>query len=410
MSRKLLYAVCAIFFLTVTLIFTHDAEAVPAFARQTGMACNACHFQHFPALNAFGRAFKADGYTMIGGESMIEGDLLSLPATLNASLITKIRYQDRNGDAETDINKGVVQFPDEAGFLIGGRAGEHVGFLLEMSIIDGDAGNRFTSFKMPVVFRPYGTSVSVIPFSTDSLGAAYGFELLSTGAVRNIRTLEHRSETSAQQYIGTSGSATGVALAAYQPLWFANYSAWAPVHGDNASGPYLNYLRGAVTPSMSGWNFGAGFQVWNGTTKRIDGGVVRESADAWALDAQAQGMAGRYPLGLYLTYANAAKSKATDIPNMYNSSTYKDKTAWAIVGEVGVVPQRVTLAAAYRGGKNGDPNNDGQDSDNATTLGVTYNPTQNLNLQLNHSWYTGSAKPNAATGDQLTTLMLFAAF
>ncbi|MEK7772930.1 MAG: hypothetical protein AAB307_01165, partial [Deltaproteobacteria bacterium] len=386
---------------------THEAAAVPAFARQTGMACNACHFQHFPVLNAFGRAFKADGFTLVGGESLIEGDLLSLPATLNASLVTKIRYQDANGDAETAINKGEIQFPDEAALLIGGRAGEHIGFLLEMSVKDA---NSFTSFKMPVVFKPYGIGVSVIPYTTDSLGASYGFELLSTGSVRNVRVLEHRNETSAQQYIGTATAATGVALAAHQPLWFANYSAWAPVHDNNASGPYLNYLRGAVTPMVSGWELGAGFQIWNGTTKRVDSGVTREAADAWALDAQAQGMAGRFPLGVYLTYANAAKSDAADIPNMFNSSTYKDKTAWTITGDFGVIPQRVTLAAAYRGAKNGDPNNDGMDSDNATTLGVTYNPTQNMNLQLNHSWYTGSGKPDAATGDQLTTLMLFAAF
>jgi hypothetical protein len=38
-------------FLFVVLGLAQDAGAVPAFARQTGMACNACHFQHFPALN-----------------------------------------------------------------------------------------------------------------------------------------------------------------------------------------------------------------------------------------------------------------------------------------------------------------------------------------------------------------------
>ena len=49
---------------------------MPAFARQTGMACNACHFQHFPALNQFGRTFKQGGFTMVGGQSMIEGSIL----------------------------------------------------------------------------------------------------------------------------------------------------------------------------------------------------------------------------------------------------------------------------------------------------------------------------------------------
>jgi hypothetical protein len=39
------------------------AHAVPSFARQTGMSCNACHTV-WPELNSFGRAFKLDGYTL----------------------------------------------------------------------------------------------------------------------------------------------------------------------------------------------------------------------------------------------------------------------------------------------------------------------------------------------------------
>ncbi|HYC09225.1 MAG TPA: hypothetical protein VEC10_06265, partial [Steroidobacteraceae bacterium] len=39
------------------------AHAVPSFARQTGMACEACHTV-FPELTHFGRVFKANGYTL----------------------------------------------------------------------------------------------------------------------------------------------------------------------------------------------------------------------------------------------------------------------------------------------------------------------------------------------------------
>src|SRR2546430_3918128 len=37
------------------------ALAVPSFARQTGMACEACHTV-YPELTHFGRVFKANGY------------------------------------------------------------------------------------------------------------------------------------------------------------------------------------------------------------------------------------------------------------------------------------------------------------------------------------------------------------
>ena len=115
---------------TFSSLLTPDtAEAVPAFARQTGMPCMGCHFQNFPALNAFGRSFRAKGYTMQGSQPMIEGEDLSLPSTLNASVITKIRYQVKDND---DDNRGEIQWPDEAALLVGGRAADNIGFLMEL--------------------------------------------------------------------------------------------------------------------------------------------------------------------------------------------------------------------------------------------------------------------------------------
>ncbi len=414
MKKKLLFAVALFFFFAATLYTAREASAVPAFARQTGMACNTCHFQHYPALNSFGRAFKAGGYTMVGGQSLIEGDLLSLPSVLNASLVTKVRYQKRNGSSETgsagELNKGQLQFPDEAALLIGGRAGEHLGLLLEASLKDGDS--RFTSYKTPIVFDAADTKLNFIPFSTDAGGASYGLELLNTGAIRMQRTLEHRTQTSAQQYIGTDGAATGFTIAAVHSLGFVNYTIYYPEHADAAAGPFLNYGRVAVTPTLAGWDFGAGFQVWKGTSKSGAGSAAtRTKADAWAFDAQAQGAVADLPLGVYFTYASAAKSKSGEISNTFNSSVNKDETAWTVAGELGVLPNKLAVALAYRGGNNGDPdtnpNTDG--SDNATTVGVVYNPMQNLQVQLNNSWLSGDV-PTTSAGKILTTLMLFAAF
>lgn len=45
-----------------------DANAVPAFARQTGMECAACHVGSFgPQLTSFGRNFKLSGYMLDSG-------------------------------------------------------------------------------------------------------------------------------------------------------------------------------------------------------------------------------------------------------------------------------------------------------------------------------------------------------
>jgi len=245
----------------------------------------------------------------------------------------------------------------------------------------------------------------------DGFGPAYGLELLNTGAARHQRPLEHRTETSAQQYIGTSTAATGLTVAAAYPLWFANYTLWANEHpaetGNSiSSGPYLHYARLAFTPTFAGWDLGFGGQVWGGVEKNLEDGVVsRKKAEAWAIDAQAQGGVGALPVGVYLTYGKAPSS--SDDPNIFNETGTGDKSAWTVAAEVGVIAQKLTVAAVYRDGNSGAA---GDDTDDATTLGVVYTPIQNLQVQLDHTWYTGDGGPTPDEGNNLTTLMLFAAF
>lgn len=427
--RKERYILAVLLYFILTLaalaIFPKDGHAVPAFARQTGMACSTCHFQHFPALNAFGRFFKAGGYTMVGGQSMVEGDMLSLPSTLNASIVLKLRYQKTNGDDDNSgTNKGELQFPDEASIFLGGRIGEHIGFAYEMGL-NGAGFDNFTSFKMPFVYDVMGAKVSVIPFNTDGLGAAFGFELLNTGAVRNVRTIEHRNDISAQQYIGTDGAAEGFAFVAANNLGFVNYSFWSPSHTAQDIGPLSQYLRIAATPTVGGWDLGGGIQWWGGTTsigtcvvEAPDPGCYDENhpdndykTHAWGIDAQAQGAVISKPLGVYLSYGNAEKSKAGETKNFFNSNA-DDETALSVSTEIGVIPNKVTVALGYRTADTGDSSNN---KDNALVLGATYQFAQNVQIQLNHSNYSGDfydlpTNNEDKKGDQLTTLMLFTAF
>lgn len=411
--RKMLFVftLATMVSLAVSLFQPDEAAAVPAFARQTGMACTACHFQHYPALNAFGMAFKMNGYTLIGAQGKVEGEGLSIPDTLNASLVTKIRYQKTNGDSDEGTNKGELQFPDEGALLIGGRAGEHIGFLLEMQLPEGDE-SAFASFKMPIVYDVGGTALSVIPFTTDAGGAAYGFELLNTGAMRMQRVLEDRKGTSAQQYIGTATEAEGVALVAANSMGFLNATLWGPAHGNVDAGLKLShYLRVAATPNLGGWGLGIGGQYWGGKTEVGDTDTNPDQVfrtRAWAVDAQAQGHAGAMPLGLYLTYGNADGKKAGGTEtNLFNSNP-NDKTAWSVLAELGVLPGKATVALGYLGGDNGEA---ADSSDNALVVGATYLMVQNVEFQVNHTLRSGDANdPKPAGGDQLTTLMIFAAF
>jgi hypothetical protein len=408
----MLLAVSALTSLIVPWFQPNEALAVPAFARQLGVDCNVCHFQHFPTLNAFGRAFKTAGYTQIGSQGQIQGDKLSIPNVLNASLVTKIRYQKTNGSSETGTDQGELQFPDEGALLIGGRAADHVGFLIEVQLTD-ETTPAFASFKVPILFDAGPAKLEIIPFTTDAGGAAYGFELMNTGALRMQRPLEDRKTTSAQQYIGTATEAEGVSFVAANSLGFVNATLWGAGHGVIDTGLRLShYLRLALMPTLGSWDTGFGIQYWGGKTETGDTDAIPAdivNTKAWAVDAQAQGAVGDWPLGIYVTYGSADKKDPGDPESSLFNSNPNDKTAWSIMGELGIVPRMATVALGYRGGDNGAATDS---SDNAAFIGATYLMTQNVEFQLNHTLYSGDAydpKP-ASGGDQLTTLMFFAAF
>lgn len=399
---------------TCMTLVTMNAEALPAFARQTGNNCLACHFQHFPALNAFGRSFKQGGYTMVGGQSLIQSDNLSLPVALNASLVAKLRYQKTNGaDKTVATNTGDLQFPDEAALFVGGRANENTGVLLEASLKESGANNNFNSFK--VHFNSptdNGTNLGAVVFLTDAGGAPYGFELLNTGAQRFIRTAEERKAIAAQQFIGGTGSpgaseAEGVAFVASSNDYFVNLTFWTPDHGSVAVDGFANYLRAAYMPTIGSWDTAIGFQFFTGTAERVDGAGLADNidTDAWFIDGQAQGELGGKPVGFYFTYGTAKATAALD--NYYNTNP-NDQKAFSILGEYGFIPNKATVFLSYLSGDNGKAANN---KDQRLTLGMTWLYSENIEFQLWNTSYSGNAySPKPAGGDNLTSFMLFAAF
>ena len=55
-------------FAALLLAMPPAAQAVPSFAKQTGLQCEACHVGAFgPQLTQFGRQFKLNGYTLSDG-------------------------------------------------------------------------------------------------------------------------------------------------------------------------------------------------------------------------------------------------------------------------------------------------------------------------------------------------------
>jgi len=406
------------------LVISTDSFAVPAFARQTGQQCSTCHFQHMPALNSYGRAFKSSGYTDVGDQPLIEGDNgLSIPTTMNLSLVVKLRVvkediENKNDGTASDLFEW--QYPDEAALFFGGRISNKVGFLLE-SQLNNPAGPVFDSFKIPVG-KDFGDGRAlIIPFFTPAHGPGFSFELLNTGAVRNIRSFEDRSSFSAQQWSGLgAGAASGVAVVYSTDSYFVNIAQFAPFDPSTNPGvdQFASYFRGALMRDIAGFDSAVGFQVYSGKARwnveevtlvaPAGGGTVTESSsvvhneaknDRWAIDAQMQGELIGMPLGIYAAYVNVGTKD-------YTNSNPNAKTGWNVTAELGVNPGKMTVGLGYRAGDNGKTT---LNEDNATFLAATYMAKQNMQLQINHTILDGEA--NSTAGKEVKSLlMLFAAF
>ena len=95
------------------------AQAVPAFAEQTGQPCKACHVGGFgPELTPFGREFKLGGYTLRTHASI----------PLSAMAVGSITHTNKDqvpAPEHLDENDNVVL--DQASLFLAGGLGQHLG-------------------------------------------------------------------------------------------------------------------------------------------------------------------------------------------------------------------------------------------------------------------------------------------
>lgn len=480
---------CLLAGILAVVIFAPKVSAQPLFARQIGMACSACHFQHFPMLNGFGRAFKSAGYTMMGAQGKVEGEGLTIPNTLNMSVLTTAGYEKSNQAPGTTAVKtsgdGAFYVPGTGGelsLLFGGRVSENAGFLAELGM-GGPAADGATatatlgSAKLPIFFEapglkvPEGLRMGVVPFTTDTQGASYGFEELNTGAnaVHQMSGTPglngaHSAALSAQQYIGTAGSATGLAFVANNPMLFINLTRYNQVGVARGTLASLGstYIRVAGMFDLAGWDAGVGLQRWSGSSLNPTGtpavpavpavpgsytcnplivspcqvtsvtfptaavpevpatyGIV--ATRATAIDGQMQGKLGDKPVGFYASYARAPAGAAnaynTDPAGVVSGSTSgaATKSALNISFEVGVIPEKATLGAALRYGKSGVAiaGGSGNASDNAIMLLATYKLAQNMMASFSLTSARGGywdAAHQDALGSRTATINLFTLF
>jgi len=104
------------------------ADAVPAFARQTGENCVSCHVS-FPELTAFGRYFKLTGYTL--------GERQAVPLAMMGQVgITHAASQFDNSGNEVVPRNNALRM-QQASVFVAGKLNDYVGGFVQMSY-DGE--------------------------------------------------------------------------------------------------------------------------------------------------------------------------------------------------------------------------------------------------------------------------------
>lgn len=408
------------------IVAPNKAEAVPAFARQVGVACYSCHFQHIPKLNSFGREFKLGGFTQ-SAQDLITDEGVSLPPVLNIGVLMKVRFimqgpekKAASGAPTSNGTKyGEWNIPDEIGIFPAGRVGENMGALLE---IDGNgnlAGNKFVYSK-----DLGGVRAGVSVFSTRDAGLGYGMELFNTGLQRNQSGTENKDWMPNAISGAWNSGAQGLSFFGGNSMFFANLGLVAPACNGYAPGNAVTtdstgatvanpactggnfdvgfnlpmYLRAAITPKVGDMDLMVGLQYVTGTGKVKDlesstnaNGELK--ADSMAIDAQLQADLGGMSLEAIAGYATVK----SDALSMYNTSGKDTKQMW-----LGATLGLTKHAGVKFGYGLTDLTGSSSGQYNTLFLGGWYALAQNVDLSLDYAMKSGDAR----NYDNKMTLML----
>ncbi len=425
MQKKLLSSLL----LLGTVAFSWSAtpttsEATPAFARQVGMSCLTCHFQHIPKLNSFGRAFKLGAFTDVGMEELIEDEHLSIPAVLNLAFITRVSYSKTSsktalaaGTIAGGENRGNIDFPRNSALFIAGRMGEHWGAVIEFP---GPLASG--KFNFSYDFGSYKAGFSL--YTTEGMGPFAAVEVFNTGlsmmhiSTESNNTMDGSATTASMRGLGML-AATGLTLYASNDNFVAQLGLWAPATGAGISGgtALSSMYRLALTHNVAGFDSMIGIYGTAGTTKTAavgDTATTDMKTQAFGVDAQAQGEIGGMPLGLYANYVGSiGRYSATNYYATYMRNgvmtAIDNYTAYSIFGELEVM-QNVGLKLGYLH-QEGNVGSSGmmrsvaagteKSSSGAFTIGAWWNIEQNVVLTPEYTAYSGRNTTNAGNDNVL---------
>ena len=103
-----------------------DAQAIPAFNRQTGQNCVACHAGgQFPELTPYGRLFKMTGYTI--------GERAFPISAMAVASLSKVANTTKSDDPDSDFQKNNRAILATASLLLGGKVTDNLGAFAQVT-------------------------------------------------------------------------------------------------------------------------------------------------------------------------------------------------------------------------------------------------------------------------------------
>jgi hypothetical protein len=122
------------------------ASAVPAFAVQTGQACQVCHIGAFgPQLTPFGRQFKLNGYTLRAGDTFTP----PISAMVVASFVHTEKDQPEPPAPHYATNDNTTL--DEASLFLAGGIGDHFGGFAQVTYSGVDRAMAWDNLDLRAV-------------------------------------------------------------------------------------------------------------------------------------------------------------------------------------------------------------------------------------------------------------------
>ena len=326
-------------FLAITAIsvlgFNTSAHAVPSFARQTGLACAACH-TNYPELTQFGRVFKLNGYTLTGikqiqaepttgavGLKINEIPPLSAMLQISATAMKKQDPASQNGS---------VGFPQAASLFFAGEIAEHLGTFMQVTYTQ-DAGkfnwdNTDVRYANQAGGTVWGVTLNNNPTVQDVWNStpAWGFPF-SASAAANTPAAATLIDGTLAQDVGGIG-----AYALFANHYYAELSLYRSAHQgpDTATTPVgqaaptpasKNTIKGLAPYWRLAWqnNFGPNYLMvgaYGLVTSLYPTGFTGDTDkfNDSALDAQYERMFGSDSLTLRGTYIHEKKDLDATFP------------------------------------------------------------------------------------------------